>query len=323
MDNQQTEPMQEVSIHDKFVAALSAGEESERDAPTELEQGEEVQTSTTAEADLDSYEDEDAEAQLAESGDEDQPEEQPQTFTLEINGETKEVTLDELKSGNMMQADYSRKTQELAEARKAFAEEQSKAVQQQSQVLGDLQSRVQMMDDIVQSLMTEGNLEELMDINPGEYLKQQKKIESIKQQADQQREFLRQEQAKYTEALRAQETERLFAAIPEWLDESKREAGFAKVRDAFGEYSFNDQEIGSLLDHRLIRMAHDLARYKARVSDLESRTAQVKEQVKTAAPLSKPQSNISDTSQRKKQELRKAMRTGKRGAAAEAFKSIL
>ena len=50
-----------------------------------------------------------------------EPEAQTETaYTVKIDGEEFEVTLDELRNGYQRQADYTRKSQSLAEQRKAY-----------------------------------------------------------------------------------------------------------------------------------------------------------------------------------------------------------
>ena len=50
---------------------------------------------------------------------EEEESEQPQLYTIKVDGEETEVTLEELQNGYSRQRDYTRKTQELAQQRKA------------------------------------------------------------------------------------------------------------------------------------------------------------------------------------------------------------
>lgn len=45
---------------------------------------------------------------------------QPQTFTVKVDGVDRQVTLEELQRGYMMQADYTKKTQALADERRVL-----------------------------------------------------------------------------------------------------------------------------------------------------------------------------------------------------------
>ena len=50
---------------------------------------------------------------------------QPTAYTVKIDGVEQEVTLDELRNGYSRQQDYTRKTQELAQKRKSFEDQQA------------------------------------------------------------------------------------------------------------------------------------------------------------------------------------------------------
>lgn len=317
--------MTQEDVHNRFMSVLDPSTNEDSAAAPSEEQGETVE-STEAQG----VEAAEAEATEAESGEsvateeaQQQPAEQPK-FTVKVNGEDAEVTLEDLQKGYMMQSDYSRKTQEIAEARKAFQQEAAQAQQERAAKMQELAERVSQLDQLAQSMQSGVDLEQLRDLDPSEYLRHKENLEKIQKSADEQRQYMAEQQKAYLEQVRQSEQEKLLAAIPDWLDSDKAKEGAKRVRDVLGEYQFSDQEIGALMDHRLIRAMNDLATYKAKVQELESKAAQVKHQVESAAPLSKPQNNVSsDEKARRMKKLKGEMRTGKRGAAAEAFKNIL
>lgn len=325
MDNQEAGPMTQEDVHNRFMSVLDPSTNEDSTAAPSEEQGETVE-STEAQG----VEAAEAEATEAESDEsvateeaQQQPAEQPK-FTVKVNGEDAEVTLEDLQKGYMMQSDYSRKTQEIAEARKAFQQEAAQAQQERAAKMQELAERVSQLDQLAQSMQSGVDLEQLRDLDPSEYLRHKENLEKIQKSAEEQRQYMAEQQKAYLEQVRQSEQEKLLAAIPDWLDSDKAKEGAKRVRDVLGEYQFSDQEIGALMDHRLIRAMNDLATYKAKVQELESKTAQVKQQVESAAPLSKPQNNVSsDEKARRMKKLKGEMRTGKRGAAAEAFKNIL
>lgn len=57
----------------------------------------------------------------------------PEFYTVKVDGVEQKVTLDQLKSGYMMQADYTRKSQQLADERRAFEATKGQAMQQPQQ----------------------------------------------------------------------------------------------------------------------------------------------------------------------------------------------
>ena len=64
--------------------------------------------------------------------DQEQELDEPSTYTVKVDGKDVEVTLDELRSGYSRQADYTRKSQVLAEQRQK-ADEELAATQQERQ----------------------------------------------------------------------------------------------------------------------------------------------------------------------------------------------
>ena len=83
--------------------------------------------------------------QSEEDGDSEE-EQQPQVFTVKVDGKEVEVTLDELQKGYSRTQDYTRKTQQIAEVRKQ-TEAELQAVraerEQYAQLLSALEAQVQ------------------------------------------------------------------------------------------------------------------------------------------------------------------------------------
>jgi hypothetical protein len=77
---------------------------------------EEIEVEANDEAEEEVFE----EAEEYEVADEEAPAETPQAYTVKVDGEEFEVTLDELRDGYQRQSDYTRKSQSLAEQRKAY-----------------------------------------------------------------------------------------------------------------------------------------------------------------------------------------------------------
>ena len=95
--------------------------------------------------DADASSDETDPEQSEEEGDSEEGE-QPQVFTVKVDGKEVEVTLDELQKGYSRTQDYTRKTQQIAEARKqteAELQEVRAEREQYAQLLGALQAQVQ------------------------------------------------------------------------------------------------------------------------------------------------------------------------------------
>ena len=101
-----------------FEGFLTAAE----DSPEQPEADEtEAEDSSDYEEAVEATEDDVVDAEDVDTDDDNEveEEEQPQTFRVKAAGEEKEVTLEELMQGYQLGADYTKKTQEVAELRKA------------------------------------------------------------------------------------------------------------------------------------------------------------------------------------------------------------
>lgn len=122
---------QESASADIAPEAPERTDASLEEAATDSTEVEEVETSeedtseeeteeSTEEEDQDDPVSEDESDETSEDATEDEEVEEPEAaYTIEVDGKLVEVTLDELKRGHLRESDYTRKTQELAEERKA------------------------------------------------------------------------------------------------------------------------------------------------------------------------------------------------------------
>merc|ERR1712224_646361 len=106
----------EQSFESFLTPAEQPENEIEEQATEELVNEEEViEDNEPFEEELEEVE----EQELQEDQVEEEESEQPQLYTIKVDGEEQEVTLEELQNGYSRQRDYTRKTQELAQQRKA------------------------------------------------------------------------------------------------------------------------------------------------------------------------------------------------------------
>jgi len=125
-----TEAQQNDSLESASQAILGIEEEEKEGNETERSQDSEKQES--------------AEDEVEESDDEPVEEEaETQLYTIKVDGKETDVTLEELQSGYLKQSDYTKKTSELAEQRKAVMLE-AQAIQQErnqyAQALGQMKT---------------------------------------------------------------------------------------------------------------------------------------------------------------------------------------
>lgn len=70
-------------------------------------------------------------------------------------------------------------------------------------------------------------------------------------------------------ALKEMEAGRLLQRIPEFKDPARYTAAMEQMVPLVERYGFKPEELRSVLDHRLIAMVHDYARFDARIKELQ------------------------------------------------------
>jgi len=249
--------------------------------------------------------------------------------TVEVDGE--EITVEELKRGNLRHRDYTRKTQELAEARRemaAQAEEIERERAQYAQMLPALQERLQ------QPVEQEPDWDTLYDTDPTmaakaerQWRKQQEEraaqLEAV--QAERQRmaqleqQRMEQMQSRYFEEQR----QILPEIIPEWRDTAVASKEAKDLRSFLLNEGFTEQDVNGLTNATLVKLAR-----KAMLYDQgQTRATEAKQKPKTQKPRKtlKAGSRGSQPKPRSEQQqaLQRARQTGRMQDAAAAIKSLL
>jgi len=219
--------------------------------------------------------------------------EEPDDTTVDVvvDGETETVPLSELKKGYSRQADYTRKTQALAEERKALrsqVEAEALAAVQQDRL--QYQQGLKQLAQALEQLQGEPDWVDLRGkLEPGEFLKQKADWEASKAQVEKlkahEAEVSRQAQEaqarEYLKVVQA-EQDKLRAAIPEWEKPEVAKAEHAKLLAAGQQYGFSEQEIRAVTDHRAILLLRDAMRWRELKRDAAPRPKTAG--IKTAKP---------------------------------------
>lgn len=240
-DTQLADPGDEDSI--ESIAGDMGGEEVEEQ---EVEQAEE--------------EGSEAEQEVAEEQAEDDPE-----YEWEAGGQTFKVKQSELRAGYMKDADYRRKTAEVAEQRRTV-EQFSQQVQQQRQFAAT------QLDVFLGSLHKEllGSQPDpkLIDDDPQEFMRQQTAYNTRAQQfqqAMQYRQALSVQQQQDEQRVQAetveQENKLLLDKMPELREEKTRTAAFSDVAKFLSGIGYTPEELNQLTDHRALMVAMKAAKY--------------------------------------------------------------
>ena len=288
---------------DEAVAEDDLDEEESQD-------DEEVETSEESESE-ETETDEDVEEDATESAEESE-DEQPTTLT--IDGE--ELTVDQVKSRMMMQQDYTKKTQQLAEQRRGF-EAQSQNLEATMQALvnaaGADMSRFENI-----------NWEQAAIENPEQYKQAKAAYDQTKATSDfinnQVEQYVQQQKQQHDALIKARSEESitaLKASIPNWNNDL-----YYEIRKYAQANGVSEEEYNNILDHRSIQMMHKAMLYDRAKTSAKAKTKKaVKRSPKKT--LSSQQSDNSkalnqDTQKKARERLRK---TGHIDDAVAALKS--
>lgn len=237
------------SPKDAFEQMLAA-DEGENEL-LEAEDGEEVLEAEASESDAESDEQTEGDEEAEEAT------QQAQTFRVKVDGEEVEVPLDELLKGYSRTADYTRKTQAIAEARKQAEAEAASAREERQRYAQTLE----VLDAQLRTLQPpEIDWDRLYQENPVEWVRQREIQRTRQEQAawvQSQRAALvqKQEQEEQIEQAQTLEVERakLFEALPEWRDADKARAEKAKIVSyATERLGFSVEEISDIYDARAV-----------------------------------------------------------------------
>jgi hypothetical protein len=310
------------------ISAMLAPEEGQAQVgeTQSAEESEEDLEAAASEDDESGVEDApDEETSEEQSGEDEEPEEQeqPQTFSVKIDGKEVAVTLDELQKGYSRTQDYTRKTQQIAEVRKQV-EAETQAVRaergQYAQLLGALQAQLQASEPQV-------DLDRLYNEDPIEWVRQKEVLRERQEkayaiQAEQQRlvQLSQQEQQQSMQQHLESQKDALLAALPEWKDPKKAKLEKAMLIESAKSAGFSDEDLKSVYDHRLVLLLRKAALFDQMVSKRQG----IKPVVNNGPRPAKPGAagRVSTTSEVTRAQQRLA-KTGRVDDAADAIFKLL
>jgi hypothetical protein len=315
-----------------FEGFLSAGEEStEQPETVETEQEDSADYEEAAEAtedevvDADDVEVEDGEEET--EYEEEELQEEPQRFTVKAAGEEKEVTLDELMQGYQLGADYTKKTQEVAEQRKAVEAEQQ-AIQEAKQVRDTYAQRLQAIEQFLTGNQdSPEDLAAMKENDPIGYAVKVAELTEKKEQlaqvraeqerlAQQQQAEQQQEMAKFVQ----QEATKLSQVLPEFSDPTKGEQIRNEIRNYGKSVGFSDQELANVYDSRHVLMLHKAMMY----DKLQKSKPQVTKKVAQAPKMVKSGTKVKEgNADIRKKQMQRLKQTGKARDAAALFENFI
>lgn len=312
-----------------FEGFLSPAEDSQEQP--EAVEAEAEETVSDVEEDTEEVESEDDTEEVEyEASDEDddaeEVEEQPQTFRVKAAGEEKDVTLDELMQGYQLGADYTKKTQELAELRKAN-EAEARAIQESKQVRDTYAQRLKAIEEFLTQGDSQEDLAALKENDPigyavkvAEQTEKKQQLDAIKLEQDR---IAKEQQADYAQAMQryvADEAEKLNKVLPEFSDKVKGEQLRNEIRNYGKTIGFTDQELAQVYDSRYVLTLHKAMQY----DKLQKSKPSVKKKVAEAPKMAKAGTKIKEGNvDIRKKQMAKLRSSGRKEDAAVLFENFI
>ena len=307
-------PIEQVEEVSAEQADDDAGSEEEE---TEVDGSDEPETEASEEPETEADEPEEAD---------DEPEDL--MLTVKVDGKSFKVTAKEAAEGYMRQADYSRKTQEVAQHRKAIEQERGVYVEKASKLDEVLPLLVQKMEEFLPAPPDES----LLDTDPVAFIKQKTyydkrvyEMQVAREAAEQRRsEKEAEEKARY-DAYLAEASRQLPELIPEWKDAKKAQSDKAKMREYLQQW-WSPQEIEQAADPRMLMLAKKAMERDELVSNTKKirPVATLEKQVLKPTPAQTPSANkLSSRAKDFRAAKNRLAQSGSLQDAADAIKALL
>jgi hypothetical protein len=262
-----------------------------------------------------------------ESYEEEEEQEQTPTYRVKVGKDEVEVPLDELLKGYSRTADYTRKTQEVAEQRKAVEAERQR-IEEANRLRDVYAERLKVIEQMLSQPEKAEDLASLKENDPigyavrvAEQSEKEKQLAAVR--AEQQR-IAQQQQSEQSERLKAHlagEAEKLQSAIPEFADPAKREVIKNDVRNYAKQIGFTDEELAQVYDSRAVLALYKAAQYDKLVANKTEATKKVVQAPRMMRPGSfTPEARESQEVKKTRDVLRKS---GRKDDAARLFERLL
>ena len=248
--------------------------------------------------------------------------------TIQVDGKDVTLTkaqLEEAYKSGLRQSDYTRKTMETAEARKAADAERSKYVAERNNYAQNLAQQATLLQAVLQE-QSSTDWQKLIDSDPVEYLKQRNLFEQRQtayQRVQQEGYQIGQQQQAEAQQANAQrlesEQQALLAKLPDWKDSKKSAAEKAAIREVLKDIGYTDSEM-NITDHRAILLAREALRYRQMV---DSAKAAAKKVDTLPQRVVRPASGTTPSVDKRGSAFQRLSKTGRVEDAAAVFATFL
>jgi len=228
------EPQEEVAPVEPKEPEAKAEDNQEVQQQTETQQ-EETQEVLEEEASVDSNA---------------QNEQETDLHQVIVNGERIDVDLEELKAGYQKDADYRRKTEELAIEKRELKIEEDRLKNQYSTKMDDLNSLVATLNTEINNDMNSKELDALWEEDPTEAAKVDRRIQKRKQSIQQAQQKLREHQEVQFQEILREEQKKLHLRHPEIADPIKGATVKSNIMNYLGSKGFSNEDVARIYDSR-------------------------------------------------------------------------
>lgn len=261
-----------------------------------------------------------------EAVDADEPEADPSDPIIRFD-DGSELALSEVKRGFLRQQDYTRKTQETAELRKAVESERAQYLAEKKHISDQLTPLIQQAESILNNPSALAELEELRQIDPGAYavkmMDRQQKQAQLQQLEWQRRQLADQaerEEAERFQRERAETANQSRAVLMEKIPAAKKD--FASWYKQLGQYVLEQgipvESWDNEVDHRVITLA-----WKAMQYDAATRKAPATENRLRKAPQTMRPGAARPPGHARERELREATERAHKSGTVEDLADLL
>lgn len=235
---------------------------------------------------------------------------------VKVDGEETWAKPADIRKGYQLEGHANKKSMEASERQKALDAQKEQLQNEHKAHLERASQVVALAAQELQGEFAKVNWDQLRADDPQEWVAKRQEFADRENRIRAAWQGLEQEKGKLTEAQKAQaaeylkaEQQRLRAAIPDWSDDTKFDAGKREIATYLKASGFTDEQVKGVSDHRAILMARKAMLY----DQLQSKKPEITKQLKKVPKLVKAGQARSqqERSTEKLKQARKGLAAGK------------
>ena len=300
-----------------------APEEGQVEASQEADEAEDYIGDDVEDDDTDDT-DSDEEDEDAEESDDDEP-----RYRVKMAGEEREITQSELIKLAQQGADYTKKSQQVAEERKRL-EAESKVIIEARKERMEYAQRLQALQQYLEQQAPQADdLEYLKENDPigyavkvAELTQQKEQMAAIRAEQERLAAMQQAETVQQQRAYIAQQAQLVSQLIPDYADAQKGESLRKELRAYAKSIGYTDEEVNSVYDARTVKALYDAMQY-ARLQKAKPEVTKKVSQAPKAMKAGNSKSGKSSNTEQLKRDRSKLKQTGKVKDAARLFEQFI